>query len=187
MHPGMVHERAPGLDQPPPAWRYPDRAGPPQPRSQQWPPQAGPRLSQSQTDSHYILDIDGVEPATVQVDVVGGSLVVQIARQASIQREKQFPDGHGLVRSYQWSSGSRSRRLPLPWDADPDALERQDLAAPDQDSVPELDQTAQPWPQAAPPNWIRSGVPTGRVRVLIPRRTPAPADATRAQPGRSQP
>lgn len=119
------------------------------------PGRAGPRLTQSQTDSHYILDIDGVEPSTVQVEVVGQGLLVRIAQQASLAREEQRPDGGAVVRSYQWRSASRARRLALPWDALPGDLTQEVLAA------------AGPDGQQPPRD---AGAPLQRVRVLIPRR-----------------
>lgn len=85
-------------------------------------------LSRSSTSDAYIIDIrlDDMEPTQLQVDVQGPW--IRIGRQDTREdmREERFDDGRGFVRSYSYSSGSNSRRISLPRDADPDAMRRED-------------------------------------------------------------
>lgn len=88
------------------------------------------RFNQTQTDEGYILDIplDGMKAEEIQVEIVANSL--RLSRDISAQetREETIGDGQGYLRSYSFSSGRSSQRLPLPPDADGGAMRREDNA-----------------------------------------------------------
>ena len=89
---------------------------------------AGMRLTQHRGDEAYTLDIDlnGLDPARVQVVPAGSALVIVAERSAQIERNETFDDGRGFRRSYSWTGGSRMRRLPVPPDGDLGAMLRED-------------------------------------------------------------
>ena len=88
------------------------------------------RLNQSVTAEGYVLEIplEGMKAEEIQVDVEGRSLRISRDTSAKTSREDRFDDGRGYQRSYSFSSGRTSRRLPLPPDADGAAMQRQDSA-----------------------------------------------------------
>ena len=88
------------------------------------------RLNQSVTAEGYVLEIplEGMKAEEIQVDVQGRSLRISRDTSTKTSREDSFDDGRGYQRSYSFSSGRTSRRLPLPPDADGAALQRQDSA-----------------------------------------------------------
>jgi hypothetical protein len=91
---------------------------------------AGLRLTQSRTDDAYLLDIElGDLPADqVLVRPAGGGLLIAVRRTSETSREEVLEDGRGYRRSWGYSSGRRSQRLPAPPDADLRALRRVDEA-----------------------------------------------------------
>ena len=108
---------------PPPTYRVPDRPG--------FPRAGGPlRFNQTVTAEGYILEIplDGLKAEDIQVQIDGRSL--RLSRDTSTQktREETLGDGQGYLRSYSFSSGHSSQRIPLPPDADGGALRREDGA-----------------------------------------------------------
>lgn len=88
------------------------------------------RFNQSVTAEGYVLEIplEGMKAEEIQVDVQGRSLRISRDTSTRTSREDNFDDGRGYQRSYSFSSGRTSRRLPLPPDADGAALQRQDSA-----------------------------------------------------------
>ena len=88
------------------------------------------RYNQSITAEGYVLEIplEGMKAEEIQVDVQGRSLRISRDTSTRTSREDNFDDGRGYQRSYSFSSGRTSRRLPLPPDADGAALQRQDSA-----------------------------------------------------------
>ncbi len=88
------------------------------------------RMSQVRTDDAYLLiiDLNGLVPENVQVRPLGRSLLVRTRRDARTHRTETFGDGHGYRESYQFSTGSSTRRLPVPSDGDLAGLTREDSA-----------------------------------------------------------
>jgi HSP20 family molecular chaperone IbpA len=89
---------------------------------------AGMRLTRHHDDDTYRLDIqlNGLDPAQVEVIPAGHALAIIATRSAQTEREERFADGRGFQRSYSWSSGHSTKRLPVPPDADLAALRRED-------------------------------------------------------------
>ncbi|MEA3638982.1 MAG: Hsp20/alpha crystallin family protein [Lamprobacter sp.] len=87
-----------------------------------------PRMTQVQTDDAYLLliDLNALPPENVQVQPVGRSLFVRTHRDARTRRSETFGDGRGYRESYRVSTGSRTRRLPVPPDGDLAGLTRED-------------------------------------------------------------
>jgi hypothetical protein len=107
----------------PPTLPSPDRPG--------FPRAGGPlRFNQTVTAEGYVLEIplDGLKAEDIQVQIDGRSL--RLTRDTSTQktREETLGNGQGYLRSYSFSSGHSSQRLPLPPDADGGALRREDGA-----------------------------------------------------------
>ncbi len=107
----------------PPTLSSPDRPG--------FPRAGGPlRFNQTVTAEGYILEIplDGLKAEDIQVQIDGRSL--RLSRDTSTQktREETLGDGQGYLRSYSFSSGRSSHRLPLPPDAEGEAMRREDGA-----------------------------------------------------------
>lgn len=107
----------------PPTLSSPDRPG--------FPRAGGPlRFNQTVTAEGYILEIplDGLKAEDIQVQIDGRAL--RLSRDTSTQktREETLGNGQGYLRSYSFSSGHSSQRLPLPPDADGGALRREDGA-----------------------------------------------------------
>lgn len=88
------------------------------------------RMSQERTDEAYILiiDLNGLAPENVQVRPFGQSLLVRTRHDARTHRSETFGDGRGYRERYQISTGSSSRRLPVPPDGDLAGLTREDSA-----------------------------------------------------------
>ena len=106
----------------------PNLAGPDRPG---FPRAGGPlRFNQTVTAEGYVLEIplDGLQAEDIQVQIEGRSL--RLSRDTTTQktREETLGDGQGYRRSYSFSSGHASQRLPLPPDADGGALRREDGA-----------------------------------------------------------
>jgi len=89
---------------------------------------AGMRLTQHRSDEAYTLDIElnGLDPAQVQVEPAGSGLVIVAKQSAETDSTETFADGRGFRRSYSWSGGSRIQRLPVPPDGDLTAMLRED-------------------------------------------------------------
>jgi HSP20 family molecular chaperone IbpA len=89
------------------------------------------RMTQERTDDQYLLiiDLDGVAPENVQVRPMGRTLLVRTRVDARSRRSETYADGSGYRESYRMSSGSSTRRLPVPPDGDLYALERVDTDA----------------------------------------------------------
>jgi HSP20 family molecular chaperone IbpA len=89
---------------------------------------AGLRLTQSRTDTEYQLNIDlrGLPPEQVQIRPTGRGLLLVVRRTTEMTREETFGDGRGYARSWGFSSGQRTKRLPAPPDADVRAMQRED-------------------------------------------------------------
>lgn len=132
--PGMDGEQYPPMPPYPMApgmpYGFPGAAGTPSP---QVPPSGAPEafgtltLSPEITDEAYILIIglNGRDPASVEVNAVGNALLITGRDSAQTSTNQQFDDGRGYQRSWSWSSGHRSRRLPAPPDADLSMLRRE--------------------------------------------------------------
>ncbi len=89
----------------------------------------GLRLTPEVTDDAYLLTIglaQGADPAAVQVQARGRSLIISTDRSVESSTEQQLEDGRGFSRSYRWSSGRSSRRVPVPPDGDLGAMQRED-------------------------------------------------------------
>ncbi|MGB4334002.1 MAG: Hsp20/alpha crystallin family protein [Chromatiaceae bacterium] len=107
----------------PPSLSSPDRPG--------FPRAGGPlRFNQTVTAEGYILEIplDGLKAEDIQVQIDGRAL--RLSRDTSTQktREETLGDGQGYLRSFSFSSGRSSHRLPLPADAEVGAMRREDGA-----------------------------------------------------------
>ena len=89
---------------------------------------AGMRLTQHRSDEAYTLDIElnGLDPAQVQVMPAGSGLVIIAEQSAQTDRTETFADGRGFRRSYSWSGGSQMKRLRVPPDGDLNAMLRED-------------------------------------------------------------
>lgn len=85
-------------------------------------------MSQERTDGAYILivDLHGLAPENLQVRPFGQSLLVRTRHDARTHRSETFGEGRGYRESYQISSGSSTRRLPVPPDGDLAGLTRED-------------------------------------------------------------
>jgi len=88
------------------------------------------RMTQERTDDLYLLiiDLEGLPPENVQVRPMGQSLLVRTRVDARSRRSERYGDGSGYRESYRFSSGSSTRRLPVPPDGDLFALAREDSA-----------------------------------------------------------
>ncbi len=86
------------------------------------------RMRQERTEDQYLLiiDLEGLPPERVEVRPFGRSLMVRTRIDARTHRSESFDDGRGYRESYRVSTGSRTRRLPVPPDADLAGLERVD-------------------------------------------------------------
>ena len=86
------------------------------------------RMTQEQTEDAYILiiDLDGLAPENVQVRPLGRSLLVRTRHDARTRRSETYGDGRGYRESYRISSGSSTRRLPVPPDGDIARLTREE-------------------------------------------------------------
>ena len=87
-------------------------------------------MRQERTEDQYLLiiDLDGLPPENVQVRPFGRSLVVRTRTDARTHRSESLDDGRGYRESYRISTGSRTRRLPVPPDADLAGLVREERA-----------------------------------------------------------
>jgi HSP20 family molecular chaperone IbpA len=101
-----------------------ESGGPPPPMAQR----GGMRIRQSATDDAYLLDIQlsGVNPADVKIEVRGPWILVTQNRSAETRQQETFDDGRGYRRSFSYSSGRASRRFTVPRDGDTSAMQRQD-------------------------------------------------------------
>lgn len=91
-------------------------------------PTSGLRIAREASEEAYTLTIhlNGMSTEEVEVRAQGNWLV--LSRNDSEQRVQQdsFDDGRGYTRSYSFSTGSASRRLSVPPDADLSAMSRED-------------------------------------------------------------
>ncbi len=89
---------------------------------------AGMRLTQDRNDDAYTLDIElgDVEPSQVRIEPMGSALVIISEQSAQSRREERFADGRGFSRSFSYSSGRMTKRLPVPPDGDLSAMQRED-------------------------------------------------------------
>ena len=87
-----------------------------------------PRMRQTQTDAYYLLEIDlnGLSPENIQVRPIGHSLLVRMHTDSRLSRTERFDDGRGYRTFQSVSTGSRTRRLPVPPDGDLGGLQRED-------------------------------------------------------------
>jgi HSP20 family molecular chaperone IbpA len=97
------------------------------PDNGQSPPNGGLGLKQEMTDEAYILviELNGQDPSEVDVSARGNLLLVTSRSTAETRSSQSFDDGRGYQRSWSWSSGQRSRRLPVPPDADLGMMRRE--------------------------------------------------------------
>lgn len=88
----------------------------------------GIRVSRQTTEDAYILDIQlrGIRPDEVQVRAQGRWITIDRVSSAQEVRQEQFDEGRGYARSFSYSSGTASRRMTLPPDADVSAMQRED-------------------------------------------------------------
>lgn len=107
---------------PGPSWAYPGSGVPSFGR----PP--GFRISRATSNDAYSLTIHlhGMSPEEVQVRAQGQSLVISRERTEQQIQKDSFDDGRGFMRSFSYSSGTSSRRLTVPRDADLSAMSRED-------------------------------------------------------------
>jgi hypothetical protein len=91
---------------------------------------AGLGLTQSRTDGAYHLEVElrGLPPEQVQIRPVDNGLLIGVRRTSETSREEFRPDGQGVQRSWRFSRGQQSTRLPAPPDADLRAMQRVDGA-----------------------------------------------------------
>ena len=110
---------------------------------------AGMRLTQQRDEDTYRLDIElnGLDPSQVRVLPAGYALAIIAAQSAQTNREETFADGRGFRRSYSWSSGQSTKRLPVPPDGDLVAMRREDRDGSIRIVIPRRKATA-----VAPPN-----------------------------------
>jgi hypothetical protein len=90
-------------------------------------PETGLALKQEMTDEAYILiiELNGEDPARIDVGARGNALLVTRGDTTEKSSSQSFDDGYGYQRSWSWSSGQSSRRLPVPPDADLGAMRRE--------------------------------------------------------------
>ena len=131
--------QAPDMGYPPPPAGYPApgyapmplQGSPPNMATSERPDSfafAGMRLTRQHDDDAYTLDIqlNGLDPAQVRVLPLGYALAIIATQSAQTEREERFADGRGFRRSYSWSSGHSTKRLPVPPDGDLSAMRRED-------------------------------------------------------------
>jgi hypothetical protein len=85
------------------------------------------QITRDATPDAYLIRIgigDG-RPEDVQITPAGRGLIIGINTSAQTEQEDRFNDGRGYRRSFSYSRGSMSRRLPLPRDADLGAMTRE--------------------------------------------------------------
>jgi HSP20 family molecular chaperone IbpA len=89
-----------------------------------------PRMRQEKTEDAYLLivDLNGLPPENLQVRPFGQALLVRMRQEARSRRSETYNDGQGYRQSYRVSSGSRTRRLPVPPDGDLATMTRDDSA-----------------------------------------------------------
>jgi HSP20 family molecular chaperone IbpA len=87
-------------------------------------------MMQERTETDYVLliELDGLAPENVEVRASGRTLLVRTKMDAQRSRSETFDDGRGYRESYQFSTGSRVRRFPVPPDGDLSGLRREDTA-----------------------------------------------------------
>lgn len=118
---------SPGAVAPMPPLVDPFRAGPIPMRPEQG--RFGqPRMRQSRTEAHYLLEIDlnGLSPENVQIRPFGQNLLIRIQTDSRRSRSERFDDGRGFREFRSFSTGTRMRRLPVPPDGDLAGLQRED-------------------------------------------------------------
>lgn len=88
----------------------------------------GMQVSRRTTEDAYLLDIQlrGMRPDEVQVRAQGRWITIDRVSSAQEVREEQLDQGRGYARSFSYSSGTASRRMTLPPDADTSAMQRED-------------------------------------------------------------
>jgi hypothetical protein len=88
------------------------------------------KMTQERTETDYVLliELDGLTPENVEVRASGRTLLVRTRMDARRSRSETFDDGRGYRESYQFSTGSRVRRFPVPPDGDLGGLQREDTA-----------------------------------------------------------
>jgi len=107
-----------------PPWGYPDSGG------RDFGKPAGLRISRATSDDAYTLTIalDGMGPETVQVRTEGHRILLSRTYSSRQTQKDGLGDGHGLVRSFSYSSGTTSQWLSVPPDAILSAMSREDGA-----------------------------------------------------------
>lgn len=88
-------------------------------------------LARTATEEAYLLDIrlHGWTPEQVQIEVQGPWLRIQIRDEREEQYQEDRDAGGGTIHRYRYSFGQRVRRLPLPRDADTEAMIRENRAS----------------------------------------------------------
>ncbi|MEA3275241.1 MAG: Hsp20/alpha crystallin family protein [Pseudomonadota bacterium] len=134
--PPAAENQTPSPDSAPQAPGYPAYGPPPgYPRSfpgYDRPRFGGPpsrfQISRETSEDAYILDIrlSGMKPEEVQVRTEGRWILISQDRSEQQAQEDSFDDGRGFTRSYSFSSGTASRRLSVPRDADLSAMTREE-------------------------------------------------------------
>jgi HSP20 family molecular chaperone IbpA len=86
------------------------------------------QINRRTTDDAYVIDIElrNLRPDEVQVQAQGRWLSIGRDTSAEEVRQEQFDDGRGYMRSFSYSTGSTSRRMGLPPDADPAGMQREE-------------------------------------------------------------
>ena len=91
-------------------------------------PAAPLRISRQVTPDAYLLRITPGDGKTADVQVTPRGRVLEISRATGSEttEERSFDDGRGYMKSFSYSSGSTSRRIPVPPDADLSAMTREE-------------------------------------------------------------
>jgi HSP20 family molecular chaperone IbpA len=114
-------------------------------------------VSVETTDDAYLISIDtaGASPEGVQVSPAGRGLSISRSTDEQTVQEDSFDDGRGYRRSFSFSRGSSSRRIPLPPDADVTKMTRENAEDAVRLRIPRLSGQGSDWDQGSP--WGPSG------------------------------
>jgi len=86
------------------------------------------RIRRQVTPDAYLLRIAPGDGKTADIQVTPRGRVLEISRTSGSEttEERSFDEGRGYLRSFSYSSGSTSRRIPVPPDADVSAMTREE-------------------------------------------------------------
>ncbi len=124
-----------GFEPPPPPYPgYGPGPGPgsfggyPGPRGSSFGPANGMHISRATSPDAYELTIEltGASPQDIQVRAQGQSILISRESSTEQVQKDSFDNGRGYTRSFSYSSGTSSRRLRVPPDADLSAMSRTD-------------------------------------------------------------